>query len=303
MAKRYKSTTKKKQHFVPRFYLKNFSNKKKGKQLKHLIWCFNKSDERSFIKNINDVAHENYFYDVIRGGNFIENKLERFENEHKKVLKTLITEKDLSLLSKDEKKVISHLIVTQFVRTREMRDLIIGMDQLRYENNITTKYEGIGVKFQHLGFIYYILQEYVTDFKLSPFLNMKWSLMINNTVLDYWTSDNPVNIYNGLKNKYFANIGLIGEGVEIYYPLTPKLCLTLVDSKYYPKLPNESIIQIDDVRYIIDVNRLQVILSGKEVYSINNDFSIAHKILEEYPQFKQNNWNLIKDNYTFKKSY
>lgn len=300
-----KDITKKRQHFVPKFYLKNFSSEKGGRRKKHLTWSFDKSTGKSNVRNINDVALEKYFNDMIRGDNVLENKLGKFENDYKRVLKKLITEKDLSLLSNDDKKMISHLIVTQFVRTREMRELVIRMDQLRYENNITKEYNGLSPKFQHLGFIYYTINEYVNDFKLSPFLKMKWGLMINNTELDYWTSDNPVNIYNNVRNRYFTergekyiiNIGLIDEGVEIYYPITPKLCLSLVDSKYYPNLSSETNIEINNVKHIKDINRLQVLMSGKEIYSKNDDFSIAIDMLNEYPQFKGNIWNLIKNSY------
>ena len=48
------------QHYVPRFYLRNFAlKKKKG----FTIRCFNKEKERSFEQNIVKVGMENYFYD------------------------------------------------------------------------------------------------------------------------------------------------------------------------------------------------------------------------------------------------
>jgi hypothetical protein len=49
------------QHYVPRFYLKNFSKKKKGE---FFLNCFDKSDQRQFEENIRKIGSEKYFYDV-----------------------------------------------------------------------------------------------------------------------------------------------------------------------------------------------------------------------------------------------
>ena len=52
---------KKRQHYVPKFYLKSFSRKKKSKEF--VIWCFNKETGEKYQQNIKQVAMERYFYD------------------------------------------------------------------------------------------------------------------------------------------------------------------------------------------------------------------------------------------------
>jgi len=56
-------TRKKKQHYVPRFYLKSFARQKKPEEF--IIRCFNKEKGRNYESNINQVAMERYFYDKI----------------------------------------------------------------------------------------------------------------------------------------------------------------------------------------------------------------------------------------------
>ena len=52
---------KRKQHYVPRFFLKSFARRKKKD--KYLIWCFNKETGEKFEQNITQAAMERYFYD------------------------------------------------------------------------------------------------------------------------------------------------------------------------------------------------------------------------------------------------
>lgn len=52
---------KKKQHYVPIFYLKNFSIVKNGE---YYIYCFEKASSKKFKVNIKEIACENYFYEI-----------------------------------------------------------------------------------------------------------------------------------------------------------------------------------------------------------------------------------------------
>lgn len=48
----------KKQHYVPKFYLKNFSHDKRT------LFCFDKMKCKFYRANITDIAHENLFYGI-----------------------------------------------------------------------------------------------------------------------------------------------------------------------------------------------------------------------------------------------
>ena len=56
---------KKKQHYVPQFYLRSWDISEKNK-----IYVYDKVIEQKRISNIRDVASENYFYDVDSWGDW-----------------------------------------------------------------------------------------------------------------------------------------------------------------------------------------------------------------------------------------
>ena len=51
----------KKQHYVPRFYLKNFSNKNKDG---YYIHCYDIDTNKTYPANIKNIAEEKYFYKI-----------------------------------------------------------------------------------------------------------------------------------------------------------------------------------------------------------------------------------------------
>lgn len=67
-------------------------------------------------------------------------------------------------------------------------------------------------------------------------LDLKPILIINNSDREFITSDSPVTKYNFhvVKRKYhMRGYGLSSRGLQIFYPITPKLLLMLYDSEVY----------------------------------------------------------------------
>jgi hypothetical protein len=82
----------KNQHYVPKFYLKNFLNSS-GK-----IFVFDKSTGKIFGTNVENVANENYFYDISELDEktgidqFLEKHFHPLETKISELLKKLIDE-------------------------------------------------------------------------------------------------------------------------------------------------------------------------------------------------------------------
>ena len=55
-------TSPKKQHYVPKWYLRNFSSNGKT------IYSYDKVNGKSYPTNVNDIAQENCFYDLLQSG-------------------------------------------------------------------------------------------------------------------------------------------------------------------------------------------------------------------------------------------
>jgi len=95
-------------HYVPKFYLKQFSTIKKKE---YHIYTLDKYTMKHFKTNINNVACEDYFYDIIKGKSdyfykkFL-NILKADESKLNKVYKEVKNLKDLAQLSVDEEPVV-----------------------------------------------------------------------------------------------------------------------------------------------------------------------------------------------------
>lgn len=95
-------------HYVSKFYLKQFSTIKKKE---YHIYTFDKYTMKHFKTNINNVACEDYFYDIIKGKpdyfykKFL-NILKADKSKLNKVYKEVKNLKDLAQLSVDEEPVV-----------------------------------------------------------------------------------------------------------------------------------------------------------------------------------------------------
>jgi hypothetical protein len=85
------------QHFIPRFYLKNFADPK--------IFCYDKTNDHVISTNIKDIALGKNFYEFegLEAG-LIEKFLSKNESDFSKAYQDLVNKRDVSKLS--EKSVI-----------------------------------------------------------------------------------------------------------------------------------------------------------------------------------------------------
>ena len=72
-----------------------------------------------------------------------------------------------------------------------------------------------------------MIDECSIDF-IKYFYYKKWVLIKNKTKINFWTSDNPVVVFNP-----FYPGGIAQKHSYIFFPLSPKICLCLCDSNYY----------------------------------------------------------------------
>lgn len=280
----------KKQHFVPKFYLRNFSRDK------HTLFCFDKMKFKSFRVNIADIAHENLFYDVneIPDG-VIERNLSYKEALFKLGYSQLVLCKDIERLDEASRKALFLFITTQFFRTSFIRkDIKQTSDQFI---NILAKKSGVKIPD---GFRIYTDPESVKRIHLLMILdsdmifqtadilaNSEWLVLSNDTGLPLWTSDNPVVIDNNTPDR---ELGLASKGREIHFVLNPQLCLTSFDPLTHRR-PTINNLEYMNVLYH---NCLQIRRSMRFIYSSDDDFSLAQKFLIDYPQYKNPNLTNIK---------
>lgn len=285
-----------KQHYVPQFYLKNFSSRKTVKGKKHYsINCFDKELGTNYVAKIKNIAQEKFFYEET--GRSLEKEISEIESACSKVLKDLISSKNEKLLEVDkERSIISLFLALQFIRTKEVREMIKeSVSEIKtflYEdreklpeswiNQLEQNNEDYG-KLLHINHFKHIL-EYS-----EMFFSKKWCFIINSTESSFWTSDNPLVKFNPLN---FGYTGIQSKGIKLFFPLTSKIGLCLLDPEYYKSITqfqkikssniNHNILEVEKYHMKLDIevnfhNSLQAKQSTRHVFSKDGDFYRAEK--------------------------
>lgn len=273
------------EHYVPRFYLRNFSINANGKAL----YCFDKNTCKKFIGNVKNVACERYFYDIPKQGQSVERSFAKVEPLFNAVCSKLIATNDINSLKWDERVTLASFIAIQEIRTRETREWLKELcekvkGKLSKHNlpkylekqleEITTEE---GNKELHLA----MLKE-VRNF-VNAMFGMKWILIENKTRMLLWTSDHPINRYNPIEDR-IGNLGFLSRGIQIFFPLTPRLGICLCDLVEYFRYPERmSTTDMDNIRF---QNHLQTKWATRFIFSQDDDFSLAEEILREQPSLR-----------------
>ena len=107
----------KKQHYVPRFYLKNFSINSNRKT----IQCLDKINLRSHISDFDSIAQEEKFNES--DSQDIEDDLSRIEYNASVIINNFLDNPKYKRLNSDSFKLkLAHFIVLQLIRTKEVRN-------------------------------------------------------------------------------------------------------------------------------------------------------------------------------------
>jgi len=285
------------EHFVPKFYLKNFTLKEDK------IFVFDKRTQISFNTNINNIAGEQYFYDLIQEyepdkTQMIEHFFSALESDLKhsldNTLQSISGKRRITLRQKDE---MSFFIAIQLMRTREQREYIkdhfgkffkalfrethnlsdiekVALDQLEIDPDFA--------KILHTQLLF---DADIINSTISTLNKHIWLIGINNTTLPLYTSDHPVVKKAHKKDRLHSNLGLESEGIEIAFPLTPKYILIIKEGQYFKALKNRNyksiLLKREDVSYY---NELQIFQSDRQIYCPSASFEQIIEICKNNPQ-------------------
>lgn len=278
--------TAKFEHYVPRFYLKNFSVGNAGK----FLFCFDKSNSHIFGISIKKAACEKYFYDVEKDGQTMERELSKVETISSSTIRKLIEVEDLGKLKWLERVSLANFLVIQEFRTKEMRLTFIDMckklrDTLskhKLSPEMKKEIEEMNTEEFYDRFHIDMLKKSSKVF-VDLILGMKWILIENDTKTKLLTSDHPVNRYNPIDMYPLGNLGYLSEGIQIFLPLTPTLSICIYDLALYFKYPDKMRATRDN---IVFQNSLQVQWATRFLYSDNNDFSLVNTVLTDHPELR-----------------
>ena len=274
------------QHYIPQFYLKQFAQKK-GRN--YYIKCFDKSKLKSFQVNTQKIACESYFFDPPGTNQPIEKWLAEIETRFAKAYYSLIEHQELKRLSASDCEAISIFLSVQWVRTREQREFLRDfITQITKRLEEKTGTDQIRDKLETWSQKDFIVSLQIEDMRVNvrdvaPIIQiMKWTLLVNNTKMPFWTSDNPFTCYNPVAPpQSMGNLGLLNIGIQVLFPLTPRLSLQVCDPVAYCHFPDIINVKLENAVF---QNELQVDWSTRYLFSSNDDFSLAKRRIKRYPE-------------------
>lgn len=257
---------KKKQHYVPKFYLRNFSNRGEAK----IIGLYNISGERYVPSgSLKNQAYVDYFYGK---DGVIEEALSQLENVAAEVITNIIQQQAPPLLHSADHLVLLAYIVLSSSRTlynaETMNELLDKQIKTIYKDDPRVKDNLDDVKLEHENPAAYSLNITARLIPVTGDLNFK--LLVNRTRQLFVTSDNPVVRYNQFlepKPTLGSNIGLGVKGFQMILPLSPETCILFYDPGVY-KVGNkkDKVIYITDEKDIDELNILQVVNANSNLY-------------------------------------
>lgn len=229
-----KKNDKRRQHYVPKFYLRNFSENNKSVG----IYLFN-SNKIIEHGSINDNLWEEYFYgDDAK----VEDKLAEYESKWNNIISYVIKAEILPVIERDLT-LLRYFILISSARTLKCGNQInndytmLIKNILEIENPelfgrlMSSGEFGLSVKFKYpaLPFIN-IAQKF-----LPLVIDLKMDLLINRSTINYVTSDNPVVFYNQLFQEKNLSRGYgWGEyGIQFIIPVSPRIAICMYDSEVY----------------------------------------------------------------------
>ena len=261
------------QHFVPQFYLKNFSAN--GKSIGGYLL-----KEHKFVRHmpIKDICGRDYLYGE-------DLKLEKWfsglEGEWASLLRKIIDQVSLSSLSDEEWVLLFMFIYLTDIRNEFYADSINDMTTktaqviakiCRDHGRIDTTDDKIkqlkyGYNIPNLLLIKGMLNRINIMFDLKPLL------IHNASKRMFITSDYPVVKYNYLfaTRNYYRNFGYGHVGAQIFIPINSSLCLMLFDSVVYNIKDNNLVLTIKAPDQITELNKLFARNSKRAVYFNNNE--------------------------------
>ena len=260
------------EHYVPRFYLDFFGES---------LFGFDKLTGNVFPTVSKNIALERGFYDLDPKID-LEAVIAENESRMRFGISELIDKRNPIAISEEARIVTSLFIALQFVRTKEYRAMVQEsggklMTEIVKSNpefkdddfNIVMKDELAKVlQAQTIAGSYAVPE---VGWTLGHSL---WTLLVNRTSVPFWTSDNPVALFNPSDR----GVGFAVTGNQTHFPLNEKLLLLILDPVSYNSPPVKIVKQREAVLY---ENTLQLYSATRFVISSHDDFLLAKRIRQE----------------------
>lgn len=244
----------KRQHYVPQFYLRNFSED--GDH----VFSYHLGSKKAVRMPIKNICQSSYFY--CDNGDF-EKILCSLEQLQAKVIRQILSQQNFDDIDKEDFFHLLLFLLLQNTRTKQTQEVLDGFVNDFFHLCFKNELKEIDLDNP---------ESIVATLKISHFLTMAPAMMgvelimdlvpiliVNNTEVNFVTSDAPIVLYNYVKMKKLSLSGFQSPGLQIHCPLTEKMYLLLIDPDFYKvSFDSDSLIIIDDTSDVNALNKLQL---------------------------------------------
>lgn len=271
-------TEKKNQHYIPKFYLRNFSFQKNDNQIG--IYYLDKKFYYQTSK-LKTQGSKNFFYGY---NGVIEDALADIEGYLSTAIKNVILHQKLPQKNTQEHiDLLFFVILTEArnpVKIENIKAMIAQMKDRILEMHPEADLNKVLPELTHDE----IIEMALSDINEMIFyvMDLEYKILKNNTKFPFITSDFPVVKYNQFleRKKWFqSKSGYLVAGLQIFIPLNAEIVLHFFDSAIY-KVGNkkEKIVIINSEKDINKINELQFINCLETIF-------FDEKAEEKYIQF------------------
>lgn len=256
------TTEKKRQHYVPRCYLRQFSIQ--GDEVRIGIYVV---ESGKFIPAgaLSKQAYANFFYGE---DGFIEDALEKLEGAAAPILKRIAIERAIPRLSREERGSLLTFIAILGARTKG----VVEANEEVFAKGLSLAF-GAGAEAasdQAGGRPASILASLNAALKMMPlYSDLTCKLLVNSGVIPFITSDDPVIRYNQFleeRTSRQAISSLNFRGIQVFVPVSPSTCLMLYDSAVYGcGFKDSDIVEVEQ-EDVLELNRLQMASADRCTY-------------------------------------
>jgi len=262
----------KKQHYIPRHYLKGFSQDGES------LYCYHLDDKKSFQKGIGNLCQESYFYGKDPE---IEKSLNEIENKQAPIIRKLIESQSIETLNSEEFDFLLIFILLQYTRTKYAKKMANKFTEIYVSEFIkplmksSNELKEKGITDEFINSLKITDPRLHTSGMLSALLgkelisDLKPFLIINKSNKDFISSDAPIVLHNYLK--YLHAYAFASPGLQIFCPLNKDTMLLLIDTNLYNlKINTGSNIYLDDDSDVDSINKLQFFQFLHHVFYFDN---------------------------------
>lgn len=261
-----------KQHYVPQFYLRNFSDK-----IKKSIGLF-RFQNRKFIRNasIKKIAYRIHYYDE---DNTVEGFLAKEEKKWKEILDIFlgvnVTEETIKTIESNGENLYEDLILFLSItaaRTARRGDSLIHFmheldKQFGPDMNSTNYDEFFGEildSLKHPGSLFINVAIEASQL----YCGLRLIVIANNSSQGFITSDVPIIALNPLYNRAGLHeiFSTATVGIVLMIPISCQVCLCFYDPNAYECNLDGAIFELKSKRIITKINRLAVDNSYEEIF-------------------------------------